>query len=116
MPERIQMSRQHPWRAEHPDAVIVDRRTRWGNPFRVVRCRRGWWVSLNGWDYGQYRHKPDAVAEAVRQFRQVVERGRAVLAAEIRAELAGRDLACWCAVDEPCHADVLLDIANGSQP
>lgn len=33
---------------------------------------------------------------------------------EIRAELAGKDLSCWCPIDEPCHADVLLEIANGS--
>jgi hypothetical protein len=31
---------------------------------------------------------------------------------EIRAELAGRDLACWCPLDQPCHADVLLELAN----
>ncbi|WP_165368501.1 DUF4326 domain-containing protein [Serinicoccus sediminis] len=31
---------------------------------------------------------------------------------EIRDELAGRDLACWCPLDEPCHADVLLKLAN----
>lgn len=31
---------------------------------------------------------------------------------EIRAELAGKDLACWCPPYEPCHADVLLEIAN----
>ena len=30
----------------------------------------------------------------------------------VRAELAGRDLACWCPLDHPCHADVLLEIAN----
>lgn len=30
----------------------------------------------------------------------------------IRTALAGRDLACWCALDQPCHADVLLDLAN----
>jgi hypothetical protein len=35
------------------------------------------------------------------------------LTATIRAELAGRDLACWCPLDQPCHADVLLEIANG---
>lgn len=34
MPERVQMARQHPWRDRHPDAVIVDRRTKWGNPFK----------------------------------------------------------------------------------
>jgi hypothetical protein len=31
---------------------------------------------------------------------------------DIRANLAGRDLACWCALDQPCHADVLLALAN----
>ena len=30
-----------------------------------------------------------------------------------RAALAGHDLACWCPLDGPCHADVLLEIANG---
>jgi hypothetical protein len=34
------------------------------------------------------------------------------LIASIRLELAGRDLACWCPLDQPCHADVLLELAN----
>jgi len=33
--------------------------------------------------------------------------------AEMRATLAGMDLACWCPLDKPCHADVLLELANG---
>lgn len=37
-PQRIQMSRQHPWRADNPDAVIVARPSRWGNPFSAGRC------------------------------------------------------------------------------
>lgn len=38
---------------------------------------------------------------------------------DVRRELAGADLACWCPLDDgegqpvPCHADVLLEIANG---
>lgn len=32
--------------------------------------------------------------------------------AEIKNALRGRDLCCWCPLDEPCHADVLLEIAN----
>jgi hypothetical protein len=32
---------------------------------------------------------------------------------DIRASLRGLDLACWCPLDQPCHADVLLEIANG---
>lgn len=27
-------------------------------------------------------------------------------------KLRGKDLACWCPLDQPCHADVLLEIAN----
>jgi hypothetical protein len=30
-------------------------------------------------------------------------------------ELRGKDLACWCALDQPCHADVLLEFANQRQ-
>lgn len=26
--------------------------------------------------------------------------------------LRGKNLACWCALDQPCHADVLLEVAN----
>lgn len=36
-----------------------------------------------------------------------------ITAATVRDELAGLDLACWCKPGEPCHADVLLAIANG---
>jgi hypothetical protein len=31
---------------------------------------------------------------------------------DVVAELAGHDLACWCPLDQLCHADVLLEIAN----
>jgi hypothetical protein len=31
---------------------------------------------------------------------------------EIRQELRGKNLACWCPEGSPCHADVLLEIAN----
>lgn len=26
--------------------------------------------------------------------------------------LRGKDLVCWCPLDQPCHADILLEIAN----
>ena len=50
-------------------------------------------------------------AEAVSRYR-----GRLLsspwLLAEMRRDLAGRDLACWCPPGQACHADVLLDLAN----
>ncbi|WP_341394043.1 DUF4326 domain-containing protein [Arthrobacter sp. G119Y2] len=34
---------------------------------------------------------------------------------DIRTELAGKDLMCWCPLSQPCHADVLLELANGDR-
>jgi hypothetical protein len=35
---------------------------------------------------------------------------------DIRRQLAGKNLACWCALGQPCHADVLLELANAAGP
>lgn len=32
---------------------------------------------------------------------------------DVQRELRGKNLACWCPLDQPCHADVLLEVANG---
>ncbi|WP_120338110.1 DUF4326 domain-containing protein [Cryobacterium soli] len=102
MPKRIQMSRQKPWRAENPDAVIVARPSKWGNPVSVADIRE---------DYSDPAYCRQVAVE-------LFEDGRAMgdwpypSSSEIRAELAGKDLACWCPIDGFCHADVLLEIAN----
>lgn len=99
MPERIQMSRQHPWRKDHPDAVIVARPQRYGNPFIVGTAENGGNITRE---------------LAVSAFRAALIDGRLQFTVkEVRAELRGRDLACWCPLDLPCHADALLEIANG---
>ena len=96
MPKRIQMTRQRPWRKDHPDAVIVARPTKWGNPYQG-----------DGSD-------PDR-AMLARLFREYMERPEnAAKRAEAMTELRGKDLACWCPLDQPCHADVLLEIANAN--
>lgn len=107
-PQRVQMTRKRPWRVEHPDAVIVARPSKWGNPFRAG---------------GTTRVHPDGavsvstVEESVRLYRFWVEGTIEVPGvmrpgtAEVET-LAGRDLACWCRPESPCHADVLLDLAN----
>lgn len=108
-PRRVQLRRTRGYR-KPPNAVVVARPSRWGNEFAV-----GEEVTL---DMGGYVH-----AFIVR------DRGHAVnlyemwqvdgaLRAAARAELAGRDLACWCPLSDanggpvPCHADVLLRLAN----
>jgi hypothetical protein len=52
-------------------------------------------------------------AEAIRRYREDLLAGRLnVTVADVKRELRGRDLACYCPLDEPCHADVLLAVAN----
>lgn len=103
MPRRVQMTRSKPWRKDYPDAVIVARPSKWGNPFRV-----GDRVITAKGGYKKIRDR----AQAVELFRRRFERWRGSYSAEIIHELRGKDLACWCPLDQPCHADVLLEIAN----
>ena len=116
MPKRIQMSRQRPWRAEHPDAVIVDRRTKWGNPWAVVAVGPSeWQVKIAGESASvlTYPTKSEAARVAVAFFRLDLEvSSRPWVRDQSLEELRGRDLACWCPLDQPCHADVLLELAN----
>lgn len=117
-PRRIQMSRQHPWRAEHPNAVIVARPSRWGNPYKVVRVKSDpenpgeWatvWISEEHGDVyiGVHEDKAEAFKVILDAYRELFENDPRV------PELAGRDLACWCKESEPCHGSVLLELANG---
>ena len=92
-PSRIRLRRAKGWR-KPAGAVVVARPTRWGNPFPS----------------GGQRTR----AEAVALYRRALEHGTDGVPSrqEVRARLAGHDLACWCPLDGPCHADVLLEVAN----
>jgi len=92
MPKRIQMTRKRPWRCDAPDAVIVARPSKWGNPFKVGAP-------------SPETGAPMDAAEACRLFEHLTIPQLPV------HELAGKDLACWCALDAPCHGDVLLRYA-----
>lgn len=102
MPKRIQMSRQRPWRADNPDAVIVARPSKWGNPFKVGETLK---VTSGGNPLGTMVATDPAMV--VFFFRRYVEHFEIDV-----SELHGKDLACWCPLDQPCHADVLLELAN----
>lgn len=117
-PQRIQRKRTADWRMPE-GAVYVGRPSRWGNPFRVVPVRRG--GPFNIW-YGaafleQLSDGHQARERAVERFRAAVDNERRDVPwpVDIRTDLVGRDLVCWCPLDQPCHADVLLEIAN-SEP
>lgn len=105
MAERIQRRRTAGWRLPE-GAVIVDRTSSsWGNPYRV----------------GEHHGVPgDLVyvrdnAHAVELYREWLSRWPEFVE-HIRAELAGKDLACWCKSEDPCHGDVLLRVAAGGEP
>jgi len=94
-PQRIQRKRTKGWRM--PNAVYVGRPGRWGNPFIADL--------LNGGNMS-----PEETVDHFRDYRAEDRRKRE--SAEMRRRGAGKDLACWCPLDAPCHADVLLDLAN----
>lgn len=55
--------------------------------------------------------------ESERQLRNRIARAYTCLidgpiVEQVKRELRGKHLACWCALTEPCHADVLLAVAN----
>lgn len=88
MPIRIQRKRLLDWRMPE-NTVYVGRPTYWGNPFKI---------GVDGDD-----------KECIRKFE--VTMGE-MMKQDIRKYLKGKNLACWCKLDQPCHADVLLKIAN----
>lgn len=107
MPERIQLSRRKGWRKPE-NTVVVARPTKWGNPYRIGEDSGFYAIPHNRWT-------------AVAFFELDLRHGdgiwwesgyRHLTIDDVRAELAGKNLACWCPLDQPCHADVLLELAN----
>jgi hypothetical protein len=93
LPVRIQRSRQK--KQVSPNGlpiVYVGRPTKWGNPFKVnnLRTHSGCVQLYEDWIENNENLQRDAVLE-----------------------LAGKNLSCFCKIGEPCHADILLKIANG---
>lgn len=130
-PARIQRERTKGWRAP-AGAVYVGRGTRWGNPYKLgttlVR-----YPAINGdrWELegrlsktpGQTHHfrhpdgtitwhqvEPASPEQILELYRRWLDQ-RPELIHQARTTLAGRDLMCWCPPG-PCHADILLKIAN----
>lgn len=102
-PVRIQLRRMKGWRMP-ANTVKVDRRSRWGNPYRVGE----WGLTRQSFD-APYQH-PTA-ENVVRWFRSYAT-NKAYHERDWLEPLKGKDLACWCEPGAPCHADVLLELAN----
>jgi hypothetical protein len=112
--QRIQLRRTPGWRK--PDgAVVVARPSKWGNPFTIEMAQEIWF------NYGATDE--EARAFVVECFRDWLYKGdlsewwylngaeqHAWMRTHLR-DIDERDLACWCPLDQPCHADVLLEAA-----
>ena len=115
-PKRVQLSRAAGWRMPE-NTVKVDRTTKWGNPFVVGRDgTQAECVEAFGWIAGD-----EASLEAMGRVLVPPEGLRATetMLTELQADpapLRGKNLACWCGLDQPCHADVLLRLANHERP
>lgn len=95
MPIRIQRRRTKGFRLP-PNTICVTRPSKWGNPFRVGHL-------------SEFGDVPDAET-AVAFYRAWIDKGLQRI--EIVRELRGKNLACFCVIGKPCHADVLLELAN----
>lgn len=109
-PRRIRLSRARGWRL--PDnAVVVSRPSRLGNPFIVGRhgtrlqCAAKFALLAGGFIAFEQGVETDHQLALWRRIHRALH------------TLAGRDLACWCALDGgACHGDVLLYLANEGAP
>lgn len=88
MVKRVQRSRRKGARMPK-DVVYVGRPGKWGNPYTTA----------------------DAIRLYSRYVVQEIFHGRLDI-----AELRGKSLACWCPLDQPCHADVLLELMRKPSP
>lgn len=91
--KRIQRKRTRGWRMP-PNTVYVGRPSKFGNPFKIG-------------EYGNIRSRE----EAIRAYETYVER-LLIAHSDFLDELKGKDLACWCPLDKPCHVDVLLKLLS----
>lgn len=129
-PQRIQLRRTKGWRKPE-NTVLVSRPSVLGNPFHIMKeptkpttwsvhyvphplvdCGRGGFVN------DDIATRAEAIRLAVDVYREWATSGpnhyMRVQYFVDEWRLSGKNLACWCPLDQPCHADVLLDLANGA--
>lgn len=113
MPDRITLSRVKGWKMPENTVNVARGLGRiWGNPFKVSeeielfgsspkKASTDAVLRFRLWLAGSVTEWPGTKAHAARD--QILAR---------LPELRGKNLACWCKPGQPCHADVLLELAN----
>lgn len=90
------------------NTVVVSRPSRWGNMVRI-----GQPLFVDPVD-GSTTTREATRAEAVSLYRigLKIALTKSPDARAALGQLRGKNLACWCRLDQPCHADTLLELAN----
>jgi len=118
-PIRIQRKRTKGWR-KPANSVIVDRTSRWGNPFKVGETFKNsmLFMGLFTKDIKEFKeyikngiYVKDA-RHAIKLYRRLLNIYTAEKIREHVAPLKGKNLICFCKLSDSCHADVLLKLAN----
>ena len=79
--------------------VYVGRPSYYGNPYEVGKLSED----------SKY---PVTIEQAIGFYKLYILNKHRIVLNEIKRELKGKNLACWCKLNKPCHADILLKIAN----
>lgn len=118
-PKRIQRKRTAGWRAAdectNPNGYVFIGRgsgSGFGNSWAVGST--GWTVLPGGW-IDRRPHEPLTRQQAIDSFTNARTHDVEFLK-QIREQLAGRDLMCWCGPAQACHGDWLLEVANSPRP
>ena len=113
MVKRVQRSRRKG--SKLPTSTrCVNRGTKWGNPYKVVNRGGSWGVQdKNGDELGKLcENKNDAAALAVDLYAVYVNEQIKKANLNLDELRNFRNLACWCSLDAPCHADFLIELLN----
>ena len=90
MNKRIQRKRIKGWRMPE-NCIYIGRPSKWGNPYKrnmsggpkdIIRAYR-WWLEQ------KLKENPHFLDE-----------------------LKGKDICCWCRLDQKCHGDIILEFLN----
>lgn len=124
MAVRIQRKRTKGWKMP-PNTVYVGRGSAWGNPFPTHEDERDGHGDKTGRKL-EVRSPQEAIKLYQKHLFPYRHQGANTTLEKfylsqanmdaIKSELRGKNLACWCALDLPCHADFLLEIANEETP
>lgn len=107
-PIRIQRSRRKDYKTPE-NTIYVGRPTKWGNPFEISDT-----VSREQVVNQYFECVLSNIMTYVYfdELQASINFDRFKWIAENLHTLKGKNLSCWCKLDQPCHADILLKLAN----